>query len=238
MTLYDDSGYQVRPEVTEAHERAFDGFRRPGTWWTGAERAEIVAEVRRARIAAGVQEGDAEDAGAHADLPDGARKVIAQVAVAPKDIGRDFYNSIVPGELSDTQYVELVGQIARTVNMDIFARGIGAPLNPVGKPESGEPTRERPDGPYDDVAFAPMIHNGRRGGEIGASLYGGEMMPNILRSTSLVPDECRAVMDVAVPQYVPMKEFMNLDFTNDPAISRTQVELIAGRVSAINECFY
>lgn len=241
MSLYDDSGYRVRPEVVEAHERALDSFRRPGTWWTGAERAEIVAEVRRTRVEAGVQEaGGAPDrsTGAIADLPDSARKVTREIGVAPKNVGRDFYNSVVPDDLVDAPYVELVGLIARTVTMDVFARGIGANMAEVGDPVDGEPTRVRPDGADDDVAFAPMIHNGRRGGEVGKALYGGEMMPNILRATSLVPDECRAVMDIAVPQYVSMDQFMNLDFSNDPSITRTQMELVAGRVSAINECFY
>jgi hypothetical protein len=241
MTLYDDSGHAVRPEVATAHEAALDSFRRPGTWWTGAQRAEIVAEARRARIDAGVQSPDGfsdRGPGALADLPDAARTTARQVAVAPKNIDRAFYDSVVPDGLTDTEYVETVSVTARAADLDVFARGIGAPMADVGEPENGEPSRIRPDGADDDTAFAPMIHNGRRGGDAGKELYGGEMMPNILRATSLVPDEFRHVAAIVQPQYVPLDQFMNLDFTNDPAISRTQMELVAGRISAINECFY
>ena len=39
-------------------------------------------------------------------------------------------------------------------------------------------------------------------------------------------------------QYITLNEFMNLDFTFDPDITRRLVELLASRVSAINQCFY
>ncbi len=241
MTLYDDSGYSVRPEVTTAHEAALDSFRRPGTWWTGTQRAEIVAEARRARIEAGVQSPDGfsdQGPGALADLPEAARKAARDLAVAPKNIDRAFYDGIVPDGLTDAEYVETVSVTARATDLDVFARGIGAPMAEVGEPKDGEPSRNRPDGANDDIAFAPMIHNGRRGGEAGKALYGGEMMPNILRATSLVPDEFRHVVSIVLPQYVSLDQFMNLDYTNDPSISRTQMELVAGRISAINGCFY
>ena len=39
-------------------------------------------------------------------------------------------------------------------------------------------------------------------------------------------------------KFITLDEFMNLDFTFDPDITRRQVELVASRVSAINQCFY
>jgi hypothetical protein len=241
MTLYDNCRYPVRPEVTASHQASLDGFSRPGTWWTGAQRAEIVAETRRARVDAGIQEADGwtdKGPGGIADIPDAARAVARQIGVAPKDIGRDFYDGNVPDGLTDTEYVELVGICARVVDLDIFARGAGMPMANLADPEGGEPSRARPETAGDDTAFAPMVYNGRRGGDVGQALYGGEMMPNILRATSLVPNECEDVKAIALAQYVSMDEFMNMNFSNDPAISRTQMELVAGRISAINECFY
>jgi len=35
-----------------------------------------------------------------------------------------------------------------------------------------------------------------------------------------------------------VKTIMDFDFSHDPAIARTQVELVAARVSALNACFY
>ena len=42
---YSESPVPVREDILEAHERAFERLRRAGSWWTGAERIEIAAEV-------------------------------------------------------------------------------------------------------------------------------------------------------------------------------------------------
>jgi hypothetical protein len=227
--------------VADAHEQALDSFSRPGTWWRGPERTEIVAESRRARIEAGLQEADGftdQDPGSIADLPEAVRRVAREAAVSPKDIGRDFYDGAVPEKMSDAEYVEVIGVVARAVDLDVFARGLGLPMAAVATPKDGEPSRERPENANDDIAFAPMIHNGRRGGETGKAIYGENMMPNIIRATSLVPDECRGVMAIAIAQYVPLEAFMDMSYCNHPSVNRTQMELVAARVSAINECFY
>ena len=39
---------QIRSDLTAAHDRAWRRLAKPGTWWTGAERAAIAAEARHA----------------------------------------------------------------------------------------------------------------------------------------------------------------------------------------------
>ena len=59
----------------------------------------------------------------------------------------------------------------------------------------------------------------------------------IRRALSLVPDEACGLFDLVDAQYLPGAIMPDLT-TQYRAISRTQMELIAGRVSAINRCFY
>jgi hypothetical protein len=242
MSLYDDVSYAVRGEAEQAHQAALDSFSQPGTWLTAAERADIVDEVRRARVEAGVQEDDATEVNpvSPAELPDGVRAIAREIAVSPKNIGRDFYDAAVPAQLTDAEYVELVSVVARAVGLDIFARGIGAPMRKIGAALPEEPTYLRPGSTADGVAFVPLIPDGKAGGEEGAALYGGRgMTPNILRATSLVPDECRGVYDLNEAQYIPFDSLMDFGFSYEPpTIDRPQIELVAGRISALNDCFY
>ena len=69
-----------------------------------------------------------------------------------------------------------------------------------------------------------------------ADLYGGGFVPNIMRALSLVPDEVRALRTATSSHYVPVADIP--DVTVRRTLDRTQMELVAARVSAINQCFY
>jgi hypothetical protein len=58
----------------------------------------------------------------------------------------------------------------------------------------------------------------------------------VIKAMSLVPDEVRGLKDLSNAHYMPFSELMRM--TSNRSIDRGQVELIAGRVSALNECFY
>ena len=79
------------------------------------------------------------------------------------------------------------------------------------------------------------------GGEEAIYIYGTdqpEAAPFIYRSLSLVPDEAKGLIALGAAQYLEIENFMDLDFSYDPEITRAEVEVVAGRVSAINQCFY
>ena len=69
-----------------------------------------------------------------------------------------------------------------------------------------------------------------------ADLYGGGFVPNIMRALSLVPDEVRALRRSSAAHYVPVEQIP--DPTVRRALARPQMEFVAARVSALNECFY
>ena len=103
-------------------------------------------------------------------------------------------------------------------------------------PEPGTPTNYRPPGAQSDGAWVPLIPKDQAVG-LEADLYDGGVVPNVWRALSLVPDEVRAFFKLLAAQYMAVGKVVDVD-TNDRAISRAQIELIASKVSALNQCFY
>jgi hypothetical protein len=73
---------------------------------------------------------------------------------------------------------------------------------------------------------------------LAESLYGKNPAANIIRSLSLVPDEARRLNTVIGQEYFTGETIFDLAYSSHEALSRPQIELIAARVSALNQCFY
>ena len=239
MTLYADSAYPVRADLSAIHASQLDQLNAPGTWGTGAQRLAIAVEARTACYAAGILEAPA-DGGAAADLtlPEVARRVVQLLAVSPKDVDQAFYEDALKGGLSDAEYVEIVGLVARITNLDFFARGIGVPLRPLPPSRPGEPSRKRPAAVVIEQAWVPTVPNPPAGGDTADALYGGKPKPYIMRALTLVPDEFRNHIELEQAQYTLPRRIMDYEYQHHEGLTRPQVEVIAGRVSALNECFY
>ena len=123
-------------------------------------------------------------------------------------------------------------------NLDIFARGIGVDLRPLPAARPGAPSRERPAAAVKELAWVPTVPNPPAGGEAADELYGGKPKPYIVRALSLVPDELRRHLELEEVQYLPLQHIFVTDYRHHEGFSRAQVEVVAGRVSALNECFF
>lgn len=245
MSLYSDSKHPVREAIATAHQQTLASFASPGQWFSAAERAAIIHEARGARIQAGVQEALANssiDQPANTtSLPDSVKNLARQVAVDTKDLTADFYEDSLDAGLTDCEYVETVGVVARSLSVDIFCRGIGVDTRALPPLSAGAPSRIRPTTAVHEKAWADTVPGGSAGGEDAIYIYGTdqpEAAPFIYRSLSLVPDEAKGLIALGAAQYLEIENFMDLDFSYDPEITRAEVEVVAGRVSAINQCFY
>jgi hypothetical protein len=234
----------VRDDFAAAHTRFWKRLASPGAWWTGTERVAIAAEVRQARhctlckarrgvLTPAAVEGQHNHLGA---LPDTAVEVIHRVVTDPGRLSRKWFTETLAAGLSAEQYVEIIGTLVALVSIDSFCRGIGVPLHPLPKPQPGAPSSYRPPGAVQEDAWVPMISVDRATGA-EADLYGGQAVGNVVRAMSLVPDEVRTLCDLSTAHYLPMGQ------VRDPsaavgALNRMQMELIAGRVSALRQCFY
>ncbi|MGF1596297.1 MAG: hypothetical protein ACFCVK_05105 [Acidimicrobiales bacterium] len=218
---YADAPVEVAPAVADSHRSVWDELRRCGTWWTAAERLTVAGRAR-AVLAQRHLPPWSRPLDAVADLPPAAATVVDQVASAPGSIDRAWAEARV-AELGDGPYVELVGVTATVAMVDVFAVAAGVAPEPLPGPddEPGEPSRGRPSGM----------------GDIGAYVVVTDPFEyaNVARALSLVPAVNRLFRTASVPMYsAPGME----DLVWSTPLQRPQVELVASRVAAMNECFY
>ncbi|MEM9563691.1 MAG: hypothetical protein AAGA93_13795 [Actinomycetota bacterium] len=217
----------VSDDIIDSHRSAWDQLGQVGTWWTAAERLGIAARARH-RFADRATPpwlrsdppGDdrlAPEVGVVVDLVtlDAARidRAAADEAVASLGAGDE--------RRGQGRYVELIGIVAVVAMIDVFAEAVGVDPEPLPEPLPGDPSEVRPDGLGDIGAHVPAI----------------DPFPaaNVARALSLVPATNTLFRTVSVPAY-SAPGFDRL--TWDTPLSRPQVELVASRVAAMNECFY
>ena len=239
--------YPVREDLPEAHRRAWQRLAGPGSWWTGAERVALAAETRAAGTCALCRDRqralspfqlDGEHATAPgADmLPEVAVDTVHRIVTDAGRLTRAWFLKLTAQGLSDGHYVELLGVVVSVRSIDRFHDGLGLAREPLPEPVPGPPSRYTPRGARPEGAWVPTIPaRAARGPEKG--LYGGMPAGNVLKALSLVPDALRQLQELSAAHYLPLQEMMHLD-TKLRALSRAQIELVAGRVSALNECFY
>jgi hypothetical protein len=240
---YADAPVPVRDDLPAAHQRQWQRLAEPGAWWTGAERVAIAAEVRNVANCPLCRERKAAPAppavdGQHAALgalSDAAVDVIHRVVSEPGRLSSSWFEKTCPAGLSDGQYVELIGVVVTVVSIDSFCRGIGVPLHPLPEPVPGEPSRYRPPAARLEGAWVPMIPVGNATGE-ESDLWTRGRTGNVIRALSLVPDEVRGLKDLSEAHYLSPEQMM--DLRRGRTLDREQIELVAGRVSALRECFY
>ena len=119
-----------------------------------------------------------------------------------------------------------------------MARGLGLDPPPLPEARPGPPSRRRPAGARPGGAWVAWLEPTDLG-EAEAGLYPAPGVPvaNIRKAMSLVPDEVRSFFDLVSQQYQGPLEMR--DFTREyRAISHAQIELLAARVSALNQCLY
>lgn len=217
---YADTPFAVPDDIAGSHDEAWRLLAEPGTWWTAAERLAIAARARDRFALRGTPpwlRPDPPDDGA---LPPAVGPFVDTLALDARAVDRAWATEAIAA-VGDGPYVELVAVVATVAMVDIFAEAVGAERQPLPDPEPGRPTGTRPDGLGDIGAYVPVL----------------DPFPaaNVARALSLVPEANRLFRAVSVPAY-SAPGFA--DLTWDTPLSRPQVELVASRVAAMNECFY
>lgn len=218
---YGGSKLPVRPDIVGAQRAAWTWLAGPGSWWTGAEHVAIAREVRAARALRNEPPWLRRQAALEDDLlPAAAVEVARRVALDAHQLDRAWCDAMIE-ELGDAAYVEAAAVAAITSAIDAFAESLGAQLETLPEPLPGEPDRVRPE----DV------------GEAGAWVHMTVPFtgPNVARALSLVPGALMTFFGLVGSMYA-FSDFQTLVW--DRPLSRPQVELVAARVSAVNECFY
>ena len=200
---------QVRPEIPAAFAREWLHLAAPGSFWEGRQRVEIARAARAAR------HGTSEPG---PSLPAVAISAAEMLGSTPGRANRIWAESIV-STIGSGAYVELVGVVARASAVDSFHRSLGATEPKLPEPRAGQPTGEQDRAASPGAAWVPMVG--------GAS---------IVQALSAVPSEAAAQEDMHGPLYLTYAQMQDLQFVR--GLTRPQMELVAARTSALNECFY
>ncbi len=241
---YSDAPFPVRDDIKTAHREYWNRLASPGSWWNGEERIAIAAESRAARsckfckarkkaLSPYTMEGEHDSVSGLNEL---AIDAVHRIVTDQNRITQAYVDQNVEAGLSKEQYVELAGVVVMMVSIDEFHKGIGVPLEPLPEPVAGEPDGYLPPNLTEDTGFVPML---TRDGAVGkeADLW-AERTANVMRALTLVPDALRDWKMLASAQYLSLEGMANMVGQEDRSINRMQMELVAGRVSSVNECFY
>tara|TARA_E500000331_G_scaffold172180_1_gene166504 strand:- start:1239 stop:1991 length:753 start_codon:yes stop_codon:yes gene_type:complete len=242
---YTDSPYVIRNDFGLRHREYWEHLASPGSWWTGEQRIAIAQESRNARncdfcrerkqaLSPYTMKGTHDQAGTLSEV---AVDAVHRVVTDQDRITQSYVDDLAQNGVSDAAYVELVGVIVAVLSIDEFHRALGLPLEDLPNAIPGEPDRYRPTQAVKDIGFVPTLpRDGATGNE--ADLWSNGGTANVLRALTLVPDALRHWRALARVQYLSLEGMANFGKAADRSINRMQMELVAGRVSAINQCFY
>jgi len=237
----------IRTDLSQAYRRAWIRIASPGTWLNGEQRVAVAAETRLAQscklcrerkraLAPGAITGEHDHGGA---LTSAMVDAIHRVTTDAGRLTRTWYQGLLEQGLTAEEYVEALGVSVCVISIDRFQHAMGLPLEALPSALQGESTQLRPEDLVEDEAWVPMqtaVSAAKRHG-----IPGGRA-PFVIRALSLVPDEVRAWSDLSAVQYLDPQAMLCFGkirgFGKTRALSRSQIELVAGRVSALNECFY
>jgi alkylhydroperoxidase family enzyme len=240
---YAPAGVPVRDDLRDTHAAMLEYLRTPGPWLSGSERIAVAEESRNGpecplclERAAALSPEQAR--GQHARvtaLPDPLVDIAHRVRTDSGGLSKAWFERTLASGLDEGAYVEAVGIVAFTAGLDHFCRALGIPPFPLPEPLPGAATGRRPAGARGGRAWVAMIAPEDATGP-EADLYSGSFVPHIAQALSLVPDHSRVLQRESASHYVAMSDLTDPKVGRD--LDRMQMELVAARVSALNECFY
>lgn len=249
MTAFDYSSlpYPVREDLPEAYRSFWGKLAAPGSWWTGTERVAIANEVRNAlncsycaarKAALSPYNFPGEHNSSGSALPPAAVDAVHRIITDQGRITQAWVDEIADQAVPAERYVELAAVAVTVFSIDEFNRALGLPLEPLPQALEGEPDHYRPAAIEEETGFVPMLKpNGTRN-DRERGLWPPGRAANVLRALSLVPDAVRDWQAVAGAQYLPAAKLIKFLPETGRSINRMQMEIVAGRVSSYNECFY
>jgi hypothetical protein len=205
----DDAVLPVPDGLRDELRQQWQRLAMPGTWLSGEDRVSVAGEARAARTFADALTG----------LDPLLTEAAQSVSAAADLITWEWVGDLLARGLTVEQFVEVVGIVSRLAAIDAYVRGVGSAEEPLPDPVAGEPARNRNPDVRLRQAFVPTHP------EDGAR-----------HALSAVPAEEDARDRLHARLYLSMEQMA--DLTYQDLLSRAQMELLAARVSLLNNCFY
>jgi alkylhydroperoxidase family enzyme len=238
----------LRTPLSDAVKIAHSRIAAPGTWLSGATRVAIAAETRHATqcslcrqrkdaLSPSAIDGEHDSPGdSLGDLSPAMTDVVHRLVTDTGRLTEKWLSERLADGISEEEYVEIIGVVATQVGLDTLNHAIGAEPVALPVPQAGTPSRKRPRGARKDLAWvATLSPETIEAGD--PPIFARHGSVNIHRALSLVPQEAINFFDLDVELYLKDDEIR--DFDNEyREISHAQIELIAGRTSFLNGCYY
>jgi len=217
---YVEDGYPVPSEITKTHRASWETIAGGTRHWSSAQRLDIARQVRAARQ-------QRQELPFNRSYPDSllsttALEATRTIAADAAKITRAWASKQTL-ELGFAPYVELVSIVVTLTAIDGFAEALGRPLESLPAVSSEMPASAEDEDVTDIGAYVPM-----------QDPWHG---PNVSRALSMVASANALFMSNVAVMYTG-KDHDFGEMIWDGPLSRPQVELLAARVSSINECFY
>lgn len=209
----------VRDDLADAHASALRHVAAPGARLTADRRLQIAAVARDAFLAAEPSPPWVRP------YDDTALDVAYRLARHAGTITEQWYEQIVTEGMHPLEWVEIVGVVVATVPVVAFARAAGAPLIVFPSPVDGQPHGREAD------ELAPATLNWV---PVAAP---ADRTASVVQALSALPDEWANLWQLAAAQYMSDAQMADPAW-NRGTLSRPQMELVAGRISRIRECFF
>lgn len=210
-----------------AFDAAWRWLGEPSGHWTGEEKVAIATSVRMATPRPVYDRRPVTIDHLTTDVEPGAvlsslvTDTVERIAVEAGGIRREWAAAVID-VLGDAAYAELVAIVATLVPIDRACLLLGRPLEPLPTPVAAAPTGERAEAKVDIGSYLPAAE--------------GFWGPNVAKSLSVAPTANMMRLGVVRALYSGDR-FGDLRW-DDGALNRPQIELVAARTSALNECFY
>ena len=209
----------IRDDLVDAHRASFAHIVAPGAHFDSARRLQIAQVAIDAYLAA--------DAGPpwarpHGDL---ALDVAHRVARHAGTITLEWYEQVIGDGLDPLEWVEIVGIVVAVVPPVAFARAVGVPLPSLPAVVDGSPTgREASELAPATLNWVPVAAP-------------ADQRASVVQALSALPDEWDNLWRLAGAQYMSDQQMSDPQW-NRGTLTRAQMELVAGRLSLIRECFF
>ena len=203
-----------------AHRRSLDHVVAAGSRFTGAQRRRIAEIARDAYLSADPSPPWERPFGE--PLLDGAYRLARHAGT----LTEDWYRRLVADDGVDPlEWVEVVGIVCATVPPVAFARAIGAALPDLPDAVPGAPTY------LQALEIVPAELNWV---PVAAP---ADRTASVVQALSALPGEWNNLWQLAAAQYMSDRQLDDPTWSRG-TLTRPQMELVAGRLSLIRECFF
>ncbi len=249
MFDYRNSPWPIRADLSEAFVYTWNKLAAPGTWLTGAQRVAIADAVRsagacdlcglrKAALSPFADQGQHQGQTQSTALDARAYDLVHRLSTDASRLSESWLQQQLDERFGVDHYVELLSVVVAVVSIDAFHTALGLALEPLPAPQTGEPTRKRPQGVRSGTGWVPMLSSADATAE-DADIYAGMRRDaNVIKAMSLVPDGVRLLRKQSAAMYLEIDDIGNPASNGERTLSRPQIELVASRVSALNDCFY